>query len=166
MTKYRFDMYEDGERGDALEGQPQYNKYIKCHEYRIHPCTFGVTRTKGCGDTFDNGGGCGCGSGNGSQAGQGCTGPGDPGMPGAGGSFSYQEIFNDKAPCMDFEDVCTPFSYRFDMMMSNGKFDHGEITDKAPCSIGSHRGPKSICYSEGHGPEVLVDYNPNYNYNG
>lgn len=161
MTSKAFDMYEDGEHGDALHGQPQYEKYIKCHSYRIHPCTFGVTRTKGCGDTFDNGGGSSCGGGsNGGQAGDGCTGPGDPGMPGAGGSFSYQEIFNDQAPCMDFQDVCTPYLYRFDMMRGNGKFDHGDIDDPAPCLVGSPRDEQSICYSYNYSD---TNYNPNYN---
>ena len=161
MTTKAFDMYEDGEHGDALHGQPQYEKYIKCHKYRIHPCTFGVTRTKNCGDAFDNGGGDSCGSGgNGGQSGDGCTGPGDPGMPGAGGSFSYAEVYVDQAPCMDFEDVCTPYSYRFDMMRGNKKFDHGDIDDPAPCLVGSPRDEQSICYSYNYSD---TNYNPNYN---
>lgn len=139
-------MSEFSNGGDALSGQPQYDKYIKCHTYRIHPCTFGVHSTKPCGSD-SGGGGCG-GDSNGGQAGHGCTGPGDPQAPGMGGAFSYSEVVTDQRPCMDFRDVCTPASYRFDMMRGNSWIDHGSIDDPAPCSIASPRGAQeALCYS-------------------
>ena len=45
----QFDMYGDGEKGDFLDGQPQYDKYVKCSKLRIQLCTFGTTTTKSCG---------------------------------------------------------------------------------------------------------------------
>ena len=156
MTSKAFDMYEDGEHGDALHGQLQYEKYIKCHVYRIHPGSFG---NHCCDDQWQgNSGGGGCG-GHG-QDGDGCIGPGDPGMPGHGWSFTYAEVVNDQAPCMDFQDVCTPFKYGFDMLNGNKKFDHGDIDDPAPCLVGSPRDEQSICYSYNYSD---TNYNPNYN---
>ena len=138
---------------------PQYEKYIKCHVYRIHPGTFG---NHCCDDQWqgDSEGGCG---GHGQDS-SGCIGPGDPGAPGHGWDFTYAEVVNDQAPCMDFEDICTPYDYGFDMLNGNKKFDHGSITDKAPCNKGSNKGPQSICYTPGRPLEELHDYNPNYNY--
>ena len=136
---------------------PQYEKYIKCHVYRIHPGTFG---NHCCDDQWTDNGSGGGGCGGHGQDGSGCIGPGDPGAPGHGWSFSYGEVVNDQAPCMDFEDICTPYDYGFDMLNGNKKFDHGSITDKAPCNSGSDKGPNSICYTPGN-PH---DYNPNYNY--
>ena len=136
--------------------QPQYEKYIKCHVYRIHPRTFGY---HGCGDLQRPGGPGECNTQD--QSGHGCMGPGDPGMPGHGTSFTYAEVVVDQPDCMDFEAICSPFDYGFDMMNGNKKFDHGEITTATPkCNRGSDRGPNSICYSPGN-PN---DYNPNYNY--
>ena len=134
---------------------PQYEKYIKCHVYRIHPGTFG---NHCCDDQWqgDSGGGCGSHG----QDGSGCIGPGDPGAPGHGWSFTYAELVNDLAPCMNFEDVCTPFDYGFDMLNGNKKFDHGSITKEAPCYRGADKGPQSICY----GNPLDTIYNPNYNY--
>ncbi len=135
--------------------QPQYEKYIKCHVYRIHPGTFG---NHCCDDQWQgNSGGGGCG-GHG-QDGSGCIGPGDPGMPGHGWSFTYAEVVNDQAPCMDFQDVCTPHKYGFDMLNGNKKFDHGFITQGTPCFVGSPRNP-AMCY----GNPLDTIYNPNYNY--
>ena len=122
--------------------QPQYEKYIKCHVYRIHPGTFG---NHCCDDQWINNGDGGCGGGD--QSGHGCKGPGDPGMPGHGWTFTYGEIVNDQAPCMDFEDVCTPFDYAFDCMNGNGSYDHGLLKGNPPCNKGSDKGPLSLCYS-------------------
>lgn len=52
---------------------PQYEKYIKCHVYRIHPGTFG---NHCCDDQWQGNSGGGCGSHG--QDGSGCIGPGDP----------------------------------------------------------------------------------------
>ena len=134
--------------------QPQYEKYIKCHVYRIHPGSFG---NHCCDDQWqgDSGGGCGSHG----QDGSGCIGPGDPGAPGHGWSFTYAEVVNDQAPCMDFQDVCTPYLYSFDMLNGNQKFDHGSITEDTPCFSGSPRNP-AMCY----GKPLDTIYNPNYNY--
>ena len=131
---------------------PQYEKYIKCHVYRIHPGTFA---NHCCDDQWRKDSNLG---------GHGCQGSGDEGAPGHGWSFTYGELVNDQAPCIDMEAICSPYDYGFDMLNGNNSFDHGLITDKAPCYRGSDKGPNSICYSPGRPLEEQHDYNPNYNY--
>ena len=126
------------EKGDFLEGQPQYEKYVKCHVYRIHPCTFGTTTTKGCGST---GGGDGSGSGGGGGGGgscgggtnNGCSGPGDPGLHGHGACFTFWEEYKDNEPCLDYGDL-TPYLYCFDYMLGNSFIDFGSIDDPVTCT--------------------------------
>lgn len=120
--------------GDALEGQPQYDKYIKCHDVRIQLCTFGSTTTKPCGSSGGehnqgpNGGGCGSGGAN-----NGCSGPGDGGLDGYPTCFSFVEFMTDRAPCPDAGDLST-YKYCYDVMNGNGFFDLGSITEAVTCS--------------------------------
>jgi hypothetical protein len=130
--------------------QPQYEKYIKCHVYRIHPGTFG---NHCCDDQWRKDSDLGSHK---------CQGQGDEGAPGHGWSFTYGELVNDQAPCIDMEAVCSPYDYGYDMLNGNNKFNHGLITDTTPCYKGADKGPNSICYSPGNPNH----YNPNYNYNG
>ena len=122
---------------DFLEGQPQYDKFIKCHVYRIHPCTFGTTTTKDCGSTGggdggSSGGGGGCG-GSGGGASNGCSGPGDPGIHGHGACFTFWEEYRDQEPCLDYGDL-TPYEYCFDYMLGNHFIDFGSINEKTACN--------------------------------
>ena len=128
--------------------QPQYEKYIKCHVYRIHPGTFA---NHCCDDQWRKDSDLGSHK---------CQGSGDEGAPGHGWSFTYGELVNDQAPCINMEDICTPYDYGFDMLNGNNKFDHGSIDEKAPCYRGADKGPQSICY----GNPLDTIYNPNYNY--
>lgn len=130
----QFDMYGDGEKGDFLDGQPQYDKYVKCSKVRIQLCTFGTTTTKSCGSAGggNNQGGDGGGCGGGGGANNGCSGPGDSGEDGYPTCFSFAEFMTDRAPCPDAGDL-SPYKYCYDVMNGNGFFDLGLITEPVPC---------------------------------
>lgn len=108
------DYNSETEKGDFLEGQPQYEKYIGCSELRVQPCTFGVHSVTGC----PGGGGDG--------------GPGGGGDGGGGGGtnacFSFGEFYTDEAPTMDGGDL-SKWIYCYDAHLGDDQIDMGLITE-------------------------------------
>ena len=97
---------------DWLSGQPQYEKYIKCHELRVQPCTFGVKSTSKCESSNPDGG----------------PGGNDGGGGGSNACFSFGEFYLDNAPMMDAGDL-SRWVYCYDAHFGDDYIDMGSVTE-------------------------------------